>query len=199
MKLETKYEQIKESAIKDARVKANDIISSFEETLNDRREKYIKEATKDQQISIMTAKKNASNMSHKTISNKTSDLKKELLKKYYSYKNTISELVKLKLQEYMTTPDYYNLLIDWIKRDLEFIDQNDIIISYINSTDSELLDRLKKDTDADIQISDTNFIGGIKSIITNRNILIDHSFETKLKLINESNNFDQGDINGELF
>lgn len=199
MKLEAKYEQIKESAIKDARVKANNIINSFEETLNLRREKYIKEATKDQQISIATAKKNVSNMSHKTISNKTSDLKKELLTSYYSYKNTISELVKAKLQEYMTTPDYYNLLANWIKKDLEYAIENDIIISYINPTDSGLLDKLKKETNANIEINDTDFLGGIKSVITNRNILLDHSFETKLNLINESNNFDQGNINGELF
>ena len=54
------------------------------------------------------------------------------------------------------------------------------ITIYIDSDDSALLDDLKKATGANIEIYDKEFLGGTRTIVPEKNILIDHSFKSRL-------------------
>ena len=52
---------------------------------------------------------------------------------------------------------------------------------YIDPSDKEKQNLLSLRTDCDIRVSQYPFLGGTRAVIASKNILIDNSFETKLK------------------
>ena len=87
--------------------------------------------------------------------------------------------VKLKLDHYMKTPEYDELLAAQIRKAKEFA-QGDAITVYINPTDKDKIVTLEEKTGVSLTVSDRDFIGGIRAVIPSRSILIDNSFLTKL-------------------
>ena len=62
---------------------------------------------------------------------------------------------------------------------------------YIDPSDQEKKSALEKETGVLLTISAEDFIGGVRSVIRSRNILIDHSFKTALQ-----NEYDQFMLQG---
>lgn len=87
--------------------------------------------------------------------------------------------MRKKIEEYRKTPEYITHLKHQIESVLDEYKENNITI-YIDSKDSLLLDELKSYFNCDIQIYDKDFLGGTRTIVPERNILIDHSFKTRL-------------------
>ena len=88
--------------------------------------------------------------------------------------------VKEKLIQFKTTPSYYELLCWQIKEAMEFA-RGDNITIYIDPSDQALKTSLEADTLSVLTISTREFTGGIRAVITDKNILIDHSFLTRLE------------------
>ena len=62
---------------------------------------------------------------------------------------------------------------------METYSDYDITI-YIDVDDSYLLDDLVKQTGGHIEINKNSFLGGIRTIVPSKNILIDSSFKSRL-------------------
>ena len=75
-----------------------------------------------------------------------------------------------------------------IKEAAHFAGTDDIMI-YIDPSDADRLKELEDATKAHLTVSDTEFMGGTRAVIQSRNILIDNSFETKLKEAKEAFSF----------
>ena len=54
------------------------------------------------------------------------------------------------------------------------------IIIYLDAADSHLLEEVKKSCNGNIQVYDKEFLGGTKTIIPEKNIMVDNSFQTRL-------------------
>ncbi|MFR7441006.1 MAG: V-type ATP synthase subunit E [Lachnospiraceae bacterium] len=102
-------------------------------------------------------------------------------------KKQLFEEVEESCQNYMKTEEYHDLLVKYIEKAVAFADAEEMTI-YINPTDAD-----KKavsgggDRILQLTISTEDFIGGIRAVIHERNILIDHAFKGALE--NEYQNF----------
>ena len=183
MKLEYKYEQIKKSAILDARKKADIILSDMKKELEKENNDRIEQVKSSIQKSVVNASRIATLDRYKLIADETYKAKIEVLDEQRMYTDYIFDEVRNNLNSFMKTNEYKDMIKEWIKRDIEYKKDSDILTIYINKADKDYLDEFKSQAtyeNVEVVLSDTDFIGGIKSVITNKQILIDHSFESKL-------------------
>ena len=95
-------------------------------------------------------------------------------------------MVRNKIAEYRKTPEYLELLKSQISSVQETYKDLNITV-YIDSEDSHLLNPLKESFHVNIQVYDKDFLGGTRTIVPEKNILIDYSFKTRL--VEEQENF----------
>ena len=113
-------------------------------------------------------------------------IKKQLTNKQSEIKSHIFNLVREKIAEYRRTPAYVAELEFQISKIVEDYKDLDITV-YIDSEDAHLLDTLKASFDVNIEIYNKEFLGGTRTIVPEKNILIDNSFKTRL--VEEQENF----------
>jgi vacuolar-type H+-ATPase subunit E/Vma4 len=108
------------------------------------------------------------------------DYRRRLNEKTDELKEVLFTEVSQKLSDYMKTPDYEECLKKQITEALAFA-RGDKMTIYINPSDEEKKRALEKATGATLTVSATDFIGGTRAVISERNILIDRSFLTKIE------------------
>ena len=112
------------------------------------------------------------------IREKVSELSEELKAKLFTE-------VRDKLERYMDTREYQDYLVAEIRKAKQFAGDEEVLI-YIDPADSGKLNSLASMTNTTVEVSKYGFGGGIRALIRARNILIDQSFETKLKEAEEA-------------
>ena len=112
------------------------------------------------------------------IREKVSELSEELKAKLFTE-------VRDKLERYMDTREYQDYLVAEIRKAKQFAGDEEVLI-YIDPADSGKLNSLASMTNTTVEVSKYGFGGGIRALIRTRNILIDQSFETKLKEAEEA-------------
>ena len=75
-----------------------------------------------------------------------------------------------------------------IKKARDFADGEEIHI-YIDPSDKSKQNLLSLHTGCDVRVSEYSFLGGTRAVIASKNILIDNSFETRLKEAEEGFQF----------
>ncbi len=116
----------------------------------------------------------------RTCSQKQAMLREELFAK-----------LRQKLKRFMETSGYEKLLEHQIRQAKEFAGGDEIHI-YMDPADERFRDILSQKTGCEIRISQYPFFGGTRAVISSRNILIDNSFETRLKDAEENFQFTLG-------
>ena len=76
----------------------------------------------------------------------------------------------------MKTEEYKRLLIKYIENAAKFANGAAMTI-YINPTDEDKKEYLEEHTGVTVTVSKEDFIGGIRTVVHERNILIDHAFK----------------------
>ncbi|MBP3384577.1 MAG: hypothetical protein J6M22_03825, partial [Firmicutes bacterium] len=94
--------------------------------------------------------------------------------------------VKALALEYMKTPEYEAYLVECIQGVIKIAGSDEKTI-FINPSDVHLKASLEAATGESLTVNESDFFGGIRTVIPARNILVDDSFETKLW--NEYNEF----------
>ena len=170
MTIEEKMEHFKNVSLDNASAKSNDILTAYKQSLDEQFEKH-KETALLESKSVESAKLNAVRL----------EVKRELSKVQAEVRRTVTlHQNKLKSQIFSAVVEKYKKeLISQINKISS--DFNDTTVEfYIDSSDESLLSDLQSHTGADIKISTVPFIGGCKAIISDKNMLVDNSFKTKL-------------------
>lgn len=111
---------------------------------------------------------------------------------YYSVveqkKKELFALVEEKIKAYRNTQEYETLLIHYIEKVKEFAKGESVTI-YLTPSDAEKKEYLEQKTGMPLTMSEEEFIGGIRAVIASKNILIDESFESRLKQERENYSF----------
>ena len=184
MTLEEKLENISQAAIEDATKQGDALIQEYQQDIDKAikiHEEEIKKrniAEYEYQYAKLEREKN------KAISQAMLESKMTITKKTEELSEKLFELVKSKLSAYKETPEYESYLLKLIQSAVEFSNGNEITI-YIHPSDASLKEALEKKSGKTITISTEEFFGGIRAIITEKNILIDESFATKISEENE--------------
>lgn len=179
MTLDEKLEQFYNAAIDSATNQNIQMIDEFRKSLQDIFDEHKEDAIKKSNISFRLESENLVREKNRALSAESINIKRKISEKSAEIKNLLFADVHKKLIDYMKTPEYIELLTTEIKAAIEF-SRGEAMTIYINSTDENLKANLEEKTGVQLTISTIDFMGGTRTVIHSKNILIDNSFLTKI-------------------
>lgn len=132
---------------------------------------------------------------NKKLSLEQINMKRVFGKKQEELKEKLFSELRNKLADFMSTPQYTQLLEKQI-HSAKKLAGNEFITIYIDPADEEKINGLALHNHADIRVSDRSFLGGTRAVIPSRHILIDNSFQTKLAEAKRDFHFDMTFLTG---
>jgi len=179
MTLDEKLDNFFTSAIDSATNQNIETISEYKQSLqnifDDRKQAALRKAESSFQVESV----NIIREKNRKLSSETVDMKRRVNEKTAELTDKVFKDVEKQLEIFMKTSSYDELLITQITVAHEFARGDEITI-YINPSDENRKATLEAKTGVALTISTRDFIGGIRAVIHASNILIDHSFLTKL-------------------
>ena len=170
---EEKITHIRTAAMEEARAEANAIIKQHEDALRSVFEQHQNMAMSKAQL----------------------ELKREMGKIQTELKTELFEEVQLKLLAFMRTEEYKEVLIRYIEKAAQFASGMAMTI-YINPSDADKKTYLEERTGMTLTISKVDFIGGVRAVVPEKNVLVDYAFKGALE--NEYQKFRfRGGVKGE--
>ncbi|MFV0364498.1 MAG: V-type ATP synthase subunit E [Suipraeoptans sp.] len=187
MNIDHKLDFLREAAMHEARAKGNEIIKQHEAALNSVYDQHNSELLHQSDTRLKAERISAKQQLNMASSKAQLELKKDLSKVKSELNDKLFVEVRELLDEYMKKPEYEEFLVNCIRKAAKYANGMEMTI-YINASDEGKKARLEELTGMTLTISKEDFIGGIRSVIHERNILIDHAFKDALDT--EYNNFD---------
>ncbi len=179
MTIEEKMEHFRKLSLDSANTKSAESLSSYKQSLDEELEVHKESATQLAEESKRARLNQIRANSKKELASAQMMIKKNLTQKQAAIKTQVFDLVREKISEYRKTPEYVSYLTNQI-HDLMNTYHDFNITIYIDPADESLLDDLKKATGGNIQLYDKEFLGGTRTIIPEKNILVDNSFKSRL-------------------
>jgi vacuolar-type H+-ATPase subunit E/Vma4 len=179
MTIEEKMEHFRSISLESANNQSSESLRNYKKSLDDELDIHKSNATLLSEESKRAKMNQVKADSKKELASAQMAIKKQLTNKQAEIKLKIFELVREKIADYRKTPEYIDLLKSQISAIVEEYNDLDITI-YIDCEDAGILEQLKSSFDTNIQVYDKEFLGGTKTIVPEKNILIDYSFKTRL-------------------
>lgn len=191
MTLEEKLIHLQETSMKQARMQGNEIIAEYKSKADDMYSEY-EQTKKDQfQIFIEAEKTNVEQSVNKALAYEQLKIKQEIDQKQLELKEKLLEEIKGLLIEYKAKNAYAEHLKERILKAKEYAKEEELKV-YIDPSDKGLKENLEKATGVTITISERPFFGGMRAVIPSRNVLMEESFESRLKTVFSEFNFKGG-------
>lgn len=194
MTVEEKLIHFFDSSVGDARMQSEAAIEEYKKALDKDFEEF--KVNIDSLVSArlkMEETRIRRELNH-DLSTNLIQIKKELSDKHDELKNALFSEVKQLLDEFRTSDEYKALLEKQIMDALDFAGE-DLVTVYIDPADEKLMPFLTQKFSCRIVISSYAFGGGTRTVIDEKNILIDHSFDTQFNEIMEDFTFNGGRVN----
>ncbi len=176
MTAQEKTEHIKEAAMTEAREQANSLIQEHTDALQNLLDQHEEEA-KQQKQSRIEAEMTSANHTLSAVKSKAQLQQKQAWGKLLG---DLTEQLFLEVQEqladYMKTDDYKEKLAQYIQNAADYAGGVPMTI-YINPTDEDKKADLEAQTGMELTVSKDDFVGGIRAVIREKNILIDHAYK----------------------
>ncbi len=180
MTLEEKIAHLQATSMEEARAQGNAIIDSYRDALEKVLQDHKSEAKRQSETRIKAESVNARQQLNQSLAKAQLDLKRQQSRIQQDLKDKIFKETMGLVHDYMQSDAYPDFLIRCIQDALQFANGASMTI-YINPTDEALKSTLETATGTQLTISTEDFIGGVRCVIRDRNILIDHSFKTQLR------------------
>lgn len=179
MTLDEKLRVFYDSTIADATKQSEDILVEYQASLKNLYEEHKKESEEKAAFTLETESKKLVQEKNKVLSIQSLDFKRQLNEKNEDLKDALFVDIKKRLEDFMKTNEYIDLLVNQIKSAVSFA-RDDAMTIYINASDQDKKADLEARTNTPVTISTIDFMGGTRAVIHEKNILIDRSFSTKL-------------------
>lgn len=179
MTLDEKLEQFYKAAIDSATSQNIQIINEYKQSLQQIYAEHKEEVLHKTELSYDIESNKLIREKNRNLSAETINIKRKISERSIELVNKLFEGVLDKLNKYMKSQDYEDLLVKQILEEKKFTGGEEVTI-YINSSDLNLKTSLELKTEVALTISETDFIGGTRAVIHKQNVLIDNSFSTKL-------------------
>ena len=171
------------AAMEEARAEANAIIKQHEDALRSVFEQHQIEARRQSETRVRAESVTAKQQLNMAMSKAQLELKREMGKIQTELKTELFEEVQLKLLAFMRTEEYKEVLIRYIEKAAQFASGMAMTI-YINPSDADKKTYLEERTGMTLTISKVDFIGGVRAVVPEKNVLVDYAFKGALE--NES-------------
>ena len=191
MTTEEKLQHFYEVSMDTAREEATKVLDEYKAALETEMERHKQEKQAASESQFKIDSDNAAREINKALSAEHLHIKRKLSKKQQKLKESIFAEVEELLDDFSKKPEYTDWLENKIKQSLE-IAENDSIQIYLTAKESAKAEELTKRTGITPLISETDFLGGIRAVIPEKNILIDNTFLTAFENEKERFNFDGG-------
>ena len=191
MTTEEKLQHFYAVSIESAKEEADKAISEYRASLEEDLEKHKKEKKAASENQFKIESENAAREINKALSSEHLHIKRRLSKKHQELEEKLFEEVEEMLRAFLTSPEYAGWLEDKVKRALAAAEGDQIDI-YLSSGDEALAGEIQQRTGIRPLISQSSFLGGIRAVIPEKNILIDYTLLTILETEKENFNFDGG-------
>lgn len=179
MTLEEKLEHFYKVTTEEATRQSEEIVEEYKNSLEKIFIEHILEEEKKAKEYVESERKNLNLEKNRIKSQLLLENKRKLQEKSKELADSLFNDVELKIKEFMKTDKYVDVLEKQIIKVKEFAKDRDVII-YLNISDSKYKDILEEKQNVKLEISDRDFLGGIRAVIKSQHILIDNSFLTKL-------------------
>lgn len=191
MTTEEKLQHFYEVSMDTAREEATKVLDEYKAALETEMERHKQEKQAASESQFKIDSDNAAREINKALSAEHLHIKRKLSKKQQKLKESIFAEVEELLDDFSKKPEYTDWLENKIKQSLE-IAENDSVQIYLTAKDSAKAEELTKRTGITPLISEIDFLGGIRAVIPEKNILIDNTFLTAFENEKERFNFDGG-------
>ena len=180
MTVEEKIAHLRTTSMEQARTEGNAIIDSHREALEKVFKDHKAEALRQSETRIKAETTNARLSLNQAAAKSQLEIKRRQGKVQQELKDKVFKEALELVKDYMKTEAYDDFLIRCIRSAECFAGNTDLVI-YINPSDERKRSDLEDATGIHLTISAEDFIGGVRSVIRSRNILIDNSFKTQLR------------------
>ena len=180
MTTEEKLKHFQEICMTDAREKSAKILDDYAKTLDKAYEEHTEDARKRAKMQEEAETEKLGRERNKKLSIGQLDLKREISHRQEELKDKLFVEVKDMLANFMETREYQELLERQIRSAKEFAGDEALIV-YMDPSDEDKARRLALHNNVTVKISEYSFSGGIRAVVPSKHVLIDHSFDTKLK------------------
>ena len=180
MTTEEKLKHFQEICMTDAREKSARMLDDCVRALDAAFEEHKAEAERRAAMQEEAQKEKLEREKNKKLSIGQLDLKREISHRQEELKDKLFVEVKDMLANFMETREYQELLERQIRSAKEFAGDEALIV-YMDPSDEDKARRLALHNNVTVKISEYSFGGGIRAVIPSKRVLIDDSFDTKLK------------------
>lgn len=186
MTLEEKLELFEDCAIAQASHQSSVMLAEYRQTLEKIYETKISQAQQEAQNYIITETDRIRREHNRALSMEQNKIKRDIGEKHYQVKEKIFADVTRRLASYRQTPDYIRDLTTHINHIKQAVKDHRADI-FLSPGDAPLIPGLSQSCNVEIYVSDTDFGGGVRAVVPEKNILIDYSYDSLLQ--EEKNNF----------
>jgi vacuolar-type H+-ATPase subunit E/Vma4 len=180
MTLDEKLEHFYSSVIESATKQNIEIVEEYKKTLQKNFDERKEAALRKADANYRMAYDNIIRERNRKLSAENMEFRRKVLERTAEISDRIFCDVRQRLEEYMKTSEYTDLLCTQIKNAVDFA-KGDAITLYINPSDADKKSMLEERTGASLTVSNRDFIGGTRAVIPSHSILIDNSFFTRLE------------------
>ena len=191
MTIDEKLTHFYDASVEEARSEAAAMLEAHRHSLDEMTEEHKKLSLQNAEAQVRAETENAKREVNKALSAQQLMIKRDWTQKQTELKDKLFVEVKRLLEEFTATPAYEDYLCKKIEEAKKFAGKDEIFI-YISPEDTSLLHELSVRTGFAVQISEESFIGGIRSMIPSKNILIDNSFSGNFESMRKQFKFDGG-------
>lgn len=178
MNIKEKTEHFYNMAVDSATAQNTAMVEEYRLLLAKELEQHKKEAKRKADVYLKDEMEHLMREKNTAIALKTLEIR-------HLYKDRTTELtedlfskVKASLFEFMKTDAYVDMLRRKIREAKEFAKEYSVIV-YLNASDADKVSLLSKEFDVAIEISQTEFWGGTRSMIPEKNVIMNESFLSK--------------------
>lgn len=187
MDLEDKFAYFETQVNQQAQDIIDEQVNQYRATLQKDYDEFVKNTNQEFDAKFANAKKNMRKELNKNISQSQIHLQRDLYLQEEKLKKSLFAEFNSAIQNYMQTDEYRNQLVVMINNLKDYAEKNrEELVVYINHSDQGMIETLLEETNANIQISDREFLGGIRGVLKDRQVLIDYSFSTLLANVEDS-------------
>lgn len=191
MELEEKMDYFVEQVDTRAEDTIENQMNNYQETLENDYETFKKRVNASFTDRLEAEKNALRKENNKQISKIRFNHQHDLYVQEEKLKKSLFEKFRRVLKEYKETNEYVEHLKKMIQNVQEYAKEEPYEI-YIDPSDQQLLAELEEFSNVELNISDRDFIGGIRGVVRDRGVLLDYSFSTLLTRTEENFSITEG-------
>lgn len=185
MKLEEKMAYFKDQVTQQSQAEIDQQINQYRQTLEDDYQKFQEQTDETFAHRLVNEKEALRKENNKAVSQIQINQQRELFLTEENMKLTLFQTFTKQIESYQKSEAYIEQLKKMLKNIQAYAGREKYDL-YIDENDSHLRSQLESYASHPIIISDRPFMGGIRAVLRERQILVDYSFLTFLDRLKEN-------------